>query len=110
MSEKQKDLVWIDEKVMEENKKKWAKSDFIKKVIDDIDIDNDGEIDYNEFKTWFLGFLDYGSPNNETKITKKLRKTKDEDGNKQLNNYVLIKQLGFFFFYKIKKKKKGNLN
>jgi serine/threonine protein kinase len=79
---------------MEENKKKWEKKDFVKTVINSMDLDNDGEIDFKEFKDWFLDFLDYGSPKNETNFTKSIRKTKDEDGNKQINGYVVLKQLG----------------
>jgi len=79
---------------MEQNIKKWEKKEFIGKVIHDIDLDNDGEINYKEFKEWFLEFLDYGSPNNETRVTKTIIKTKDEDGNKQINGFIILKQLG----------------
>jgi len=42
---------------------------------------------FRVFRLWI-------SKKNETKITKTIRKSKDEDGNKQINGYVILKQIG----------------
>ena len=104
------------------NKKKWLSNEYQNQIISNMDKNDDNEISFEgkwrkkkkrkkneqffiifliEFKEWFTDFLDYGAPDNETRSTKTLKKSRDEDDNKTINGYIIVSLIGKGSFGKV---------
>jgi Ca2+-binding EF-hand superfamily protein len=45
-------LEWIDNKILSQNQKNWSKKEYIDEIINDMDIDGDGSISFEELENW----------------------------------------------------------